>query len=101
MSALSLPQARIPIGWAMVAGNRVAVEIDTEWMRAFTVIKDRVGGVSGPSVTDVDGMLFAPMQPATLDAAHADLMQPGASVGDMAGELMQPDMNQTIEVWSL
>ena len=101
MITLSLPQARIPIGWAMVAGNRVAVEIDMEWMRAFTVIKDRVGGVSGPSVTDVDGMLFAPMQPPSLEAAHADLTQPGAGPGDVAAELMQPDMNQTIEVWSL
>jgi len=47
MSTLALPQARIPLGYAMVGGQRVPVEIDIEWMRALTVLVQRTGGTSG------------------------------------------------------
>ena len=47
MTPLAIPQARIPIGWAMFAGQRVPVEIDMEWMRAFVGLLDRGGGVIG------------------------------------------------------
>lgn len=47
MTALSLPQARIPLGWVMVQNRRVPVEIDIEWMRALSGLLDRTGGVSG------------------------------------------------------
>lgn len=47
MTSLSLPQARIPLGWAMFQGQRVPVEIDIEWMRALSGLLDRTGGVSG------------------------------------------------------
>lgn len=100
MSTLSLPQARIPVGWAMVAGQRVPVEIDIEWMRALTVINDRVGGASGPSISDVDAASFTPMQPSVCQPLMFDIIQSASGQGDMAGELMQPDTSTTIEIWS-
>jgi hypothetical protein len=49
MSTLTLPQARIPLAWVMVNGQRVPAEIDIEWMRALIGMVDRLGGVSGPA----------------------------------------------------
>lgn len=49
---VAFPQARIPIGWAMVQGERVPVEIDQEWMRSFMALLDRTGGVSGDTSFD-------------------------------------------------
>lgn len=47
MSTLTLPQARIPLGWATVQGVRTPVEIDMEWMLAFIGLVNRTGGTSG------------------------------------------------------
>lgn len=54
MSTLTLPQARIPLGWALLPDprspggqRRVAVEIDIEWMRAFLELVARTGGTTG------------------------------------------------------
>jgi len=101
MSTLSLPQARIPVGWVMVAGQRVPVEIDIEWMRALTVIKDRVGGVTGPSISDVDAASVTPMQPSSCAPLLFDVIQSASGSGDIAGEPMQPDTSTTIEIWSV
>jgi hypothetical protein len=49
MSVLNLPQARIPMGWAMVQGQRVPVEVDIEWMRYFATLTERAGGVVAPT----------------------------------------------------
>lgn len=49
MSALVLPQARIPMGWAMVNGARVPVEIDMEWMRYLITLTERAGGIVAPN----------------------------------------------------
>lgn len=49
MSTLALPQARIPMGWAMVNGARVPVEIDIEWMRYLMTLTERAGGVVAPN----------------------------------------------------
>ncbi len=49
MSTLNLPQARIPMGWAMVNGQRVPVEVDLEWMRYFSTLTERAGGVVAPT----------------------------------------------------
>lgn len=49
MSILNLPQARIPIGFAMVQGQRVPVEVDPEWMAYFTIATARMGGVVAPN----------------------------------------------------
>lgn len=38
MSSATLPQARIPLGWAVIGGQRVAIEIDMEWMRALNAL---------------------------------------------------------------
>lgn len=49
MSSVTIPQARIPIGWAMVGGQRIPVEIDMEWMRAFAALIGN-GGNGGASL---------------------------------------------------
>lgn len=49
MSILTLPQARIPMGYAVVNGQRVPVEIDMEWMRYFATLTERAGGVVAPT----------------------------------------------------
>jgi hypothetical protein len=62
---VSFPQARIPLGWAMVDGSRVAVEIDQEWLRALTDLLNRTGGVSGDTSFDQ----YVPM---FFDTPHTD-----------------------------
>ena len=62
---VSFPQARIPLGWAMVDGSRVAVEIDQEWLRALTDLLTRTGGVSG----DTSFEQYIPM---FFDTPHTD-----------------------------
>jgi hypothetical protein len=62
---VSFPQARIPLGWAMVDGSRVAVEIDQEWLRALTDLLNRTGGVSGDTSFDQ----YIPM---FFDTPHTD-----------------------------
>lgn len=49
MSILTLPQGRIPIGSAMIQGQRIPVEVDIEWMRYFITLTERAGGVVAPS----------------------------------------------------
>jgi hypothetical protein len=41
----------------MVAGNRVPVEIDIEWMRSLTGFLDRVGGTFAPTNNELDNGL--------------------------------------------
>lgn len=58
MSApLTLPQARIPLGWVMVSGQRAPVSIDIEWMRALIGMWQRMGGVYAPSNNELDNGL--------------------------------------------
>lgn len=58
MRALTSPQARIPLGWAMVNGQKVPVLIDMEWARYLSVLNERAGGVTGPSTTDASVSSF-------------------------------------------
>jgi hypothetical protein len=44
---LTLPQARIALGWVVVKGERLPVQIDTEWMLALAGLVTRTGGISG------------------------------------------------------
>ena len=46
---MSLPQARIPIGWTRIQGERVPVEIDIEWMRALLDLQTASGASTGSS----------------------------------------------------
>jgi len=63
MSSVSFPQARIPIGYAMVNGQRVPVEVDQEWMRSFSALLDRSGGVSGSTAFAEYLPIFFDVQP--------------------------------------
>lgn len=53
MSLLTLPQGRIPIGVATINGQRVTVDVDPEWMRFFTILTARAGGITGVSTTEL------------------------------------------------
>lgn len=44
---ITLPQARIALGWVVVQDKRIPVEIDMEWMLAFSRLVERTGGTSG------------------------------------------------------
>lgn len=46
---ITLPQARIALGWVVVQDRRLPVEIDMEWMLAFARLVERTGGISGDS----------------------------------------------------
>lgn len=76
-SVVTLPQARSPLGYVTVAGQRIPVEIDREWMRAFTDIVTRSGGTSGTgtdSILESINDLFSTTRPsdaAAQDAARA------------------------------
>lgn len=47
-----LPQARIPLGFVSVNGQRVPVEISMEWMRALSNITQGAGASSVDPVVD-------------------------------------------------
>lgn len=47
LNTVTLPQGRNPLGWAMVAGQRVPVEIDQQWMHVIAALVQRSGGTSG------------------------------------------------------
>lgn len=53
MSTLTLPTARIPVGFATVQGQRVPVVIDPEWMRWASTLTERAGGITGVSTTEL------------------------------------------------
>ena len=77
MSTVALPQARIPLGYAMVSGQRVPVEIDAQWMRALLGLVDRSGGTTGSggttsNVDEVMGLLMSlPQDLAAQEAMRA------------------------------
>lgn len=80
MALLTQPQARIPIGWATVGGQRVAVEIDPEWMRYLFTLNDRAGGVSGVSTTELTEEAFD-------DAGVEEIKAIGFAMANAAGQV--------------
>ena len=46
-TALTLPQARIPIGNATIQGQQVPIFVTIDWMLAFAGLLSRSGGTSG------------------------------------------------------
>lgn len=67
MTTITLPHARIPLGWVTMDGQsrRIPVEIDIEWMRALLGLVERSGGVTG-------GESFAAYLPALFDPKPSD-----------------------------
>lgn len=53
MSVVTLPDARVFIGHAVIDGRQVDVTIDMEWMRAFIALVDRTGGVTSITTTQI------------------------------------------------
>ena len=94
MTTLTAPQARIAIGWANIAGQRVPVIIDPEWMRYLATLTERAGGTVGLSTTDTDAGSFAAMQPATsADSAWPDVAQCIDACSAQPGEALQLDVS--------
>lgn len=80
MALLTQPQARTPIGWATVAGQRIAVEVEPEWMRYLFTLDERAGGVSGVSTTELSEEAFD-------DAGVEEIKAIGYAMADAAGQV--------------
>ena len=80
MALLTQPQARIPIGWATIAGQRVPVEVDPEWMRYLSTLNERAGGVSGVSTTELTEEAFD-------DAGVEEIKAIGYAMANAAGQV--------------
>lgn len=89
MSTLTKPQARIPVGWVTVAGQRLPVVIDLEWDRYLSTVTERAGGALGLSTTDVDAGSYAAMQPLVFEPMTDGMHQPYALITDQPGEICQ------------
>ena len=53
MANVTIPRNGIPIGFVSVSGQRLPVDIHPEYLRAFSSLTERVGGVIGPSTDDL------------------------------------------------
>lgn len=53
MANITAPRNGIPIGWAMVGGQKVQVEVHPEYLRWFESLTGRVGGVTGAGTNDL------------------------------------------------
>lgn len=91
MNTITLPQARIPLGYAVVQGVRVPVEIDMEWMLAFTRLLERTGGVSGDTN-------FSEYLPQFFDTPHTDAAAAEAirAVDELRNELASARSEQQV-----
>lgn len=109
MSILTLPTARIPIGWATIKGERVPVVIDIEWMRALITLVDRAGGVTGVGTDELsmsafedagieelkaamysgfdDAAQFAVYPVETIDRIESELAEQAATIAEMQKEM--------------
>ena len=91
MSTITLPQARIPLGYAMVQGVRVPVEIDMEWMRVMMDLVTRTGGTSGDTN-------FSEYLPQFFDTPHTDATAAEAirAVDELRNELASAKTEQQV-----
>src|SRR5690348_7824474 len=82
MATIAFPQARIPLGWAVIQGVRVPVEIDMEWMLALQALLTRSGGTSGSTS-------FETYLPIFFDPPHTDNLAAEASraIDELRNEL--------------
>ena len=53
MANITAPRNGIPIGWAMVGGQKVQIEVHPEYLRWFESLTGRVGGVTGAGTNDL------------------------------------------------
>lgn len=51
--SVTAPRAGVPIGYVNIGGKRVPVEVDPEYLRYFSDMLVRVGGVTGPGTIDL------------------------------------------------
>lgn len=98
-SAVTPPRVGIPLGLVEVGGRVYEMQPHPEWVRYFSGLLGRVGGVTGLGTTDVDASYFAAMQPMTQSAAEMpELFQPCgmnesfADVVQTGGDCCLPDM---------
>ena len=89
MTILTKPQGRIPIGWAVVNGERVPIIIDMEWDLYLTRLNERAGGVTGLGTTDVDAGYFAAMAPVVTPQADESMTLQTAPAQFDAPDVMQ------------
>lgn len=99
-----LPNARTPIGWVTVNGQRLPVEIDAmSWYRFFTTVAEtRLGGIAGKSIPDVtstiEGTQNAAVATSSQVAALAQQAQTNAEALSSSVQVLQnnalPGANQ-------
>jgi hypothetical protein len=53
MSLLLKPQGLIPLGVAIINGQRFPVSVDLQWDQFFTALTERAGGITGVSTTEL------------------------------------------------
>lgn len=87
--SLDRPQARIPIAYVTIKGERYECEISRHWLQYMLGVFTSLGGTSGLDVSSIDAGSYAAMQPLLSEAGFADLMQAYASSSDTIGEAMQ------------
>ena len=63
----------------MVAGQRIPVEVDPEWVRYLSTLTDRAGGVSGVSTTELTEEAFD-------DSGIEEIKATGYAMANAAGQ---------------
>ena len=81
-SALTLPQARIPIGYATIQGQQVPILVNMDWMLAFAGLLSRSGGTSGATNFDqyINQFFDAPL-------ASAESQQATRAIDELRNEI--------------
>lgn len=57
MSNLDRPAARVPIGYVMVGGQRLPVEVDSTWFRVLFGLYERAGGTFAQSNSELSASM--------------------------------------------
>jgi hypothetical protein len=78
------PRNGIPIGTARISGQAVPVEVHPEYLRWFENLVFRLGGVTGPTATDLAASAF---EDAGIEESKLDLFRLEDAAGQAAASL--------------
>ena len=100
MANVTFPRNGIPIGFVTVNGQRLAVDIHPEYLRAFNSILGRVGGVTGTGTND---LALSQFEDAGIEETKANLYRLTDDVFQLPPMVVLPadDENQLPPVVSL
>lgn len=70
MSSAWIPAFGQPIGYVTINGTRYPATVDSAWFRAFnTSFNERLGGITGKSITQIDATAQGASSVVTVNAA--------------------------------